>query len=92
MNTNWRDFIELTSCVSWRPWVAQGYADICPAISKTNRMELRRSNTNGETKKPNRRLLFDLSSDIKDSSLLVVSSAFFRSLCQEVQRSLISRF
>ncbi len=36
-------------------------------------MELRRINTTGETRKPSNRLLFDLFSDIKDSSIFLRS-------------------
>src|SRR2546422_7521239 len=74
MNTKSTDFIESTSCVSRRLWVeVQGYADICPAINKAVRTELMRINTTGETRKPSGPLLFDLFSDIKDSSILCAS-------------------
>jgi hypothetical protein len=39
-------------------------------------MELRRINTTGETRKPSSRLLFDLFSDIKDSSIFCAQNVF----------------
>src|SRR6266487_2173094 len=75
MNTKSTDFIESTSCVSRRLWVeAQGYADVCPAINKAVRTELIRINTTGETRKPVGRVLFNLVSDIKESSIFIPSN------------------
>src|SRR6266404_7361516 len=72
MNSNATDFIESTSCVSWRTWIdVQGYADVCPTINPTKRMELRRINTTGEPRKPRNRLLCDLFSDIIDTSSFI---------------------
>src|SRR5258708_4042347 len=75
MNTKSTDFIKSTSCVSWRPWFeAQGYVDICPIISPTKRMELRRINTTGEDRTPSGRLLIDVVSYIISTSILTAQA------------------
>src|SRR5215831_5150788 len=71
MNSKATVFINPTSCVSGRVRVdVQGYAAICPIISPTKRMELRRINTTGEDKRPSGRLLIKFFSYIIGTSIL----------------------
>ena len=42
---------------------------MCPIIKKTYRIELRRINTTGETRRLSSRVLFDMFTDIKASSI-----------------------